>query len=303
MRMKFCFAVAIISLVIAAPLGAQNPAPPSASRTRVITDKDLFEFIWVANPQLSPDGRRVAFTRVNVDERRTGYETSIWMVATSGSEPPVRMTNGKHDAQPRWSPDGKRIAFVRGGDKDETGKPKPPQIAMLSLAGGEALIITDLPKGASGPVWSPDSKRIAFLSSTTLEDVEKARRNKDSAKSKETGKPEATKNSAEPKQPKPESEHESDVHVISRAVYRSNDAGYLDPKRHEHIWILEVPATSDELTKPVQLTSGDFEERGLVWSHDNSRIYFLTERIDEPYYDLPTTDIYSVPSVGGSLEK
>jgi dipeptidyl aminopeptidase/acylaminoacyl peptidase len=290
MRMKFRFAVAIISLVISTPLGAQNPAPRVASGTRGITDKDLFDFIWVANPQLSPDGTRVAFTRVNVDVKRTVYETSIWTAATSGSEPPVRMTNGKHDAQPRWSSDGKRIAFVRGGDKDETGKPKPAQIAMLSLAGGEAWILTDLPKGASGPVWSPDNKRIAFLSSTTLEDIEKGRHNKDSAKNKET------------KQLEPESEHESDVHVISRAVYRSNDAGYLDPKRHAHIWILDVPATSDELTKPAQLTSGDFEERELVWSHDNSRIYFLTEHIDEPYYELPTTDIYSVPSAGGNIE-
>jgi dipeptidyl aminopeptidase/acylaminoacyl peptidase len=303
MRMKFCLAVAIISLVIPAPLGAQNPAPPIASRTRVITDKDLFDFIWVANPQLSPDGTWVAFTRVNADAKRTDYETSIWMVATSGSEPPVRMTNGKHDAQPRWSPDGKHIAFVRGGDKDESGKPKPPQIAMLSLAGGEAWIITDLPKGASGLAWAPDSKRIAFLSSTTSEDIEKARRNKDSAKSKETRKLESTKDSAGLQQPEPEKEHESDVHVISRAVYRSNDAGYLDPKRHEHIWILEVPTISDEPAKPVPLTGGDFDERELVWSRDNSRIYFLTERIAEPYYELPTTDIYSVPSVGGNLEK
>jgi dipeptidyl aminopeptidase/acylaminoacyl peptidase len=303
MRMKFCLAVATISLVIPVPIAAQNPAPPIASRTRVITDKDLFDFIWVANPQLSPDGARVAFTRVNADEKRTGYETSIWMVSTSGSEAPVRMTNGKHDAQPRWSPDGKHIAFVRGGDKDESGKPKPPQIAMLSLAGGEAWIITDLPKGPSGLAWAPDSKRIAFLSSTTSEDIEKARRNKDSAKSKETRKLEATKDSAGPQQPEPEKEHESDVHVISRAVYRSNDAGYLDSKRHEHIWILEVPTISDEPAKPVQLTAGDFDERELVWSRDNSRIYFLTERIDEPYYELPNTDIYSVPSVGGNLEK
>ena len=55
----------------------------------------------------------------------------------------------------RWA---KRIAFVRGGDKDETGKPKPAQIAMLPLAGGEAWIITDLPKGAAEPVWSPDGR-------------------------------------------------------------------------------------------------------------------------------------------------
>src|SRR6202142_2671010 len=119
---------------------AQTSTPPTR---RSITDKDIFDFVWVANPQVSPDGSRVAFTRVNVDEKRTAYETSIWMVSTAGSEAPIRLTNGKHDAQPRWSPDGKRIAFVRGGDKDETGKPKPSQIALLSLSGGEARIITD----------------------------------------------------------------------------------------------------------------------------------------------------------------
>ncbi len=295
MKLRF-FAVAVV-LAIVTSLLAQNSNP----QKRSITEKDLFDFVWVANPQLSPDGSRVAFTRVNVDEKRTGYETSIWTVAATGNEAPGRLTNGKHDGQPRWSPDGKRIAFVRGGEKDDTGKPKPPQIAVLALTGGEAWIITDLPKGAANPIWSPDSRRIAFQSSSTAEDIEKAQHKKDAAKPGDAKEPEAAKNTAKPREP--ESEHESDVHIISRAIYRDNDEGYLDPKRHEHIWVLEVPTTSDELTKPLQLTSGDFDEGELVWTKDGQRIYFLTSHIDEPYYESPSTDIDFVSSRGGAAEK
>jgi len=283
--MKTHFSVVIL---IVASVAAQDATQPASLQKRSLTEKDLFDFVWIANPQVSPDGTRVAFTRVNVDDKRTNYETSIWIATTNGKEAPIRMTNGKHDAQPRWSPDGTHIIFVRGGDKDETGKPKAGQLAMLSLAGGEASKITDLPKGASNPVWSPEGKRIAFVSSTTQDDIQKAQRKKNAAKPGDT---------------QAESEHESDAHVISRAVYRSNDEGYLDPKRHAHIWLLEVPGAPDEITKPQQLTTGNFDECQLVWSHDGSRIYFLTRRIDEPYYELPSTDIYSVPSAGGNPEK
>lgn len=270
----------------------------------MITEKDLFNFVWIADPQVSPDGSRAAFTRVVTDEKHAGYETSIWIVATSGSEAPLRLTNGKHDEHPRWSPDGKSIAFLRGGGKDESGKPRPAQIAILSLAGGEARVITDLPKGAAGPVWSPDSRRIAFLSSTTLEDIAKEQRKKNEAKAggadtKESG---STGSSGVTKA-ESGGEHESDIHIITRAVYRDNNEGYLDFKRHQHIWVIDVPLTSDESAKPLQLTNGDYDEGEIVWTHDGSRIYFLTSRIDEPYYETPSTDIYSVSSAGGAPEK
>src|SRR5208282_1553280 len=181
-------------------------------------------------------------------------------------------------------------------------KPRLSQIATLSLAGGEARIITDLPKGAADPVWSPDSKRIAFSSSTTPEDIEKEqRKKKDKDNDGKAGGADITTNGKEAAAagsslpPKANSDdHESDIHIITRAVYRSNDEGYLDFKRHEHIWVIEVPVTSDEPAKPQQLTSGEYDEGDMVWTHDGSRIYFLTSHIDEPYYEPPSTDVYSV---------
>src|ERR1700676_4572326 len=78
------------------------------------------------------------------------------------------------------TPAGRRMA---GASHSSAGERKmTAAIAILSLAGGEARIITDLPKGAAGPVWSPDSKRIAFMSSTTPEDIEKEQRKKNDAK-------------------------------------------------------------------------------------------------------------------------
>lgn len=303
MKLDFRGAVFIFLLATAASFYAQNSASQPDAAKRTITEKDLFNFVWIANPEVSPHGSRVLFTRVVADEKRTGYETSIWMVATTGAEAPARMTNGKHDSHPRWSPDGKRIAFIRGGEKDDAGKPRPSQIAILSLSGGEARIITDLPKGAADPVWSPDGERVAFLSTTTQEDIEKERRKKKDAKGDASNTVAKDKNNhpdSQASKADSDDEHESDIHIITQAVYRSNDEGYIDFKRHDHIWVIDVPATFDEPAKPQQLTSGDYDEDGITWARDGSRIYFLTRRIDEPYYETATTEIYSVSSSGSS---
>src|SRR5438105_5601701 len=89
------------------------PASASDDNKRLITEKDIFQFNWTANPQISPDGSQVAFVKVTVNEKRDGYDTALWAVSASGDSQPYRLTNGPRDGSPRWSPDGKRLAFSR----------------------------------------------------------------------------------------------------------------------------------------------------------------------------------------------
>jgi dipeptidyl aminopeptidase/acylaminoacyl peptidase len=276
---------------------------------RAITEKDLWDFVWIGDPQVSPDGSRIAFVRITVNEKKEGYNTSIWSVPVAGGEAPRQLTKGEHDTTPRWSPDGKVLLFLRSLEKD--GKPEPPQLAMLPMAGGDSFVFTDLPKGAGSPVWAPDEKNIAFTSETNSEDLAKQERKKSEEKSKNSvaaGADRGPRSSASDK-PLPGSttpatdEHESDVRVITRAVYRQDNEGYIDPKHPTHIWIVSAPRTAEEKVKPRQLTTGRFDEENAIWSKDGSQLYFTSSRIDEPYYELPRTDLYSVTATGGQPVK
>src|SRR2546425_12663137 len=85
---------------------------PALAQKRNITEKDLFNFVWAGDPQVSPDGSRVVFVRVTVNERKDGYNTAIWTVspATGDSR---QLTAGPRDSSPPCSPDGKYPALVR----------------------------------------------------------------------------------------------------------------------------------------------------------------------------------------------
>ena len=258
-------------LGVLALAAALCPAAPQ----RPITETDLYAFRWIASPQISPDGARIVYTQVTVNAKHDNYETSLWIIPASGGAA-RQITAGPHDSTARWSPDGRTIAFLRAPEqKDKDGKPQPPQVYLLSMEGGEARALTDLPKGASAPAWSPDGRTIAFLSTTLPKDFDK----------------------------KKDGEEESDVRVIARAVYRMNGEGYLDPDRPSHIWSAAVPAVLEAPQKAKQITTGEFSESDIVWSHDGSKLYFTSTRVGEPYYEPPHDEIYSVSAAGGDVTK
>ena len=216
-------------------------ALPSAQGQRFITEKDLFKFTWIADPQLSPDGSTVAFVSVTVNEKDNRYESALYTVPAKGSDAPRRLTSGIRDTSPRWAPDGQRLAFVRAAEKD--GKTEPGQLYLLNMSGGEARPITDVPRGASAPVWSPDGRTIAF-SASTGKDAQEGR----------------------------DGSHKSDVTVITRAVYRANgNPGYVDNDHHAHLFAIEVPRSETATAAPRQLTDGEFDEGGTAWAPDVGR--------------------------------
>jgi dipeptidyl aminopeptidase/acylaminoacyl peptidase len=247
-------------------------AVSAVAAKRSITEKDIFRFNWIGDPQLSPDGSEVAFVRATVDEKGDKYLTSIWSVSSSPGSTPRRITNGPRDSSPRWSPDGRTLAFTRSIDKD--GKPQPSQLYLLSMSGGEPHAITSVAKAVESIAWSPDGKQIAFGVTSRTSDFDKPKKDKDE-------------------------DRESDVRVINTATYRANGSGYNDTTRFTHIWVIDA---ADE-AKAKQLTDGEFDEEGFVWSPDSSRIYFVSTRVNEAYYDDRDAELFYVPASGGNMVK
>ncbi len=244
--------------------------PHAQTSKRAISETDLFRFVWIADPQISPDGKAVAFVRVTVNDKRDGYDTALWLVETSGAAAARPLTSGPRDLAPRWSPDSTTLAFLRSVEKD--GKPQPSQLHLLPMSGGEAQRLTDVPRPVLSPVWSPDGTKIAFTSTLIPGDL----------------------------QSRAEPSRKSDVRVVTRSAYRANGTGFADPTRHAALWV--VPAQAG-IQRAARLTNGTFDVDNVTWMPDGGGLLLTSSQVDDPAFESPDTDLYRVEAAGGSLTR
>jgi dipeptidyl aminopeptidase/acylaminoacyl peptidase len=146
-----CIPAALLAIALAIPAVAQTTKRP-------MTFEDLEAMKRVSDPQISPSGRWVMFSVMDVDLARNAKVNHLWLLPADGSAKETQLTFGAGESTGRFSPDGTRFVYVSGGQlylaawDDARGKMGP------------AVELTHIVTEADGPLWSPDGQSLAFVS-------------------------------------------------------------------------------------------------------------------------------------------
>ncbi len=248
-------------MLIPAALGAQNE--PDGTLNLVT----YLDWETVSNPQISPDGSQIIFTRGWVDKVNDRRNSSIYIMDVDGSRPRVLVEDG---SSPKWSPSGDRILFTAEGD------PEGSQIFVRWMDDeGAKTQIAHLENSPSNVEWSPDGTQIAFTMSVDADNPWPISL---------PGRPEGAEWTDAPK-------------VVDRLVYRRDRRGYID-EGFSHLFV--VPADGGTAR---QLTDGDWNHNGVAWTPDGAEILFTSLRVEDADHQWRQSDIYSVAVASGTITR
>ena len=248
------YVLTAIAVLAAAPAFAQRP----------MTVDDLIGAVRVADPQVSPDGRVVAFVRTTTNVATGARNADIWAVPADGSAAPKLLIGGeKTENTPRWAPDGKRLAFVSTRDGD-------PNIYMADADGGNVRAVTKVAGGVQPPlVFSPDGSTLAFVA-----DVKQG-----------------------PATP-------ANVHRITRLLFRHWDEWRENVRHHVFVVPTSGGEPRDLTPGDFDAPTFQQEDGAVAFSPDSKTVVFVSNRegADKEAWST-NNDVWSVPVSGGEAKR
>jgi dipeptidyl aminopeptidase/acylaminoacyl peptidase len=268
--MKRAAALLTILMLTLASVGTAKEQQPA----RPFTIDDLLKVRRVSDPQVSPDGRSIAYTIADTDLAANRRTTQVYLVSTEGGEPRQLTGEKQSSSSPRWSPDGKRLAFVSARDGEaQIWTIDPTENTTASLKK-----VTSTATGADAPVWSPDGKWIAFTSEVYPE-----------CGSDECNKQRAEKAAASKVKAK----------IADRLLYRHWNS--WKEGRRTHVFVVSTESGPNRDLTPGDYDAPPFSLGGptdYAFSPDSKELAFA-RNTDKDEARSTNGDIFTVPVAGG----
>lgn len=257
-------AMALVAAFVVTPMPSEVAAQDAVMRT---IDLEMYlDLESVSNPQISPDGAEIVYTRGWVDKMNDRRESSIWIMNADGSRNRF-LVDG---SGPIWSPDGTRIAYTASGDPEGT------QIFVRWMDDeGATSQITRLESSPGGIRWSPDGEHLSFSMDVDAEPAFMVN---------PPGRPDGATWVESPR-------------VVTRADYRQDRVGFVDGA-WRHIFV--VPAEGGTAR---QLTDGDWNHSTGEWTPDGEELLFSSLRTADAELAWRQSEVYAVNVMSGSIRQ